>query len=97
MVKIEVGRGRRLAASRRRSEMASKWSKYLPVSGGAQFRKGRVVAGDVKERFLGRATELMYAAQQGDVDRVKKIVKEEVSRPLSPSWVDIFIISTATC
>lgn len=80
MVKIEVGRGRRLAASRRRSEMASKWSKYLPVSNSASFRKVRVVASNINDRYFGRATELMYAAQQGDVDRVKQIVKEEVSR-----------------
>lgn len=93
MVKIEGGRGgRRLAASRRRSsKMASDWSKYvpMPVSRGALNRKGRFLQGvrgdrgDLKDRFLGRATELMYAAQQGDVDTVKKIVKQEVSRALS--------------
>lgn len=60
--------------------MASKWLKYLPVLNSEPFRKVRVVAGNIKDQSLGRATELMYAAQQGDVDRVKKIVKEEVSR-----------------
>lgn len=79
MVKIVEGQKKRRASSRPRSVMASKWSLYVPVKTSAQTKEGRVTYSE-KERYIGRATELMYAAQQGDVHKVKKIVKEQVSR-----------------
>lgn len=80
MVKVVEGK-RKLAKSRRRSEMASKWLKSPPVVRGVQFKERRIADSNEKKRFLGGATTLMYAAQQGDVEKVKKIVKEQVSRP----------------
>lgn len=82
MVKIEVVRRIPPATSRRRSEMASKWSMHPPVFSGAQYREHRTTDVDNKKRFLGGVTKLMYAAQQGDIGRVKKILKEQVSEHL---------------
>lgn len=95
MVKIEEGQRRRLAAFRRRSEMASNWSNNSPVSKGALFRERRSINAP-KKQFIGGATTLMYAAQQGDVEKVKKIVRHQVSRP-SLTRVSMGHYSITTC
>lgn len=60
--------------------MNSQWLKHRPDIKVKNFQEYCITDSYKQKRGVGGATKLMYAAQQGDVEKVKKLITEQVSR-----------------